>query len=111
MGPVERAAEVLFGGPLDDVDRATFDLLAAEVPSTTVPRSALGSTDALEWFATAGLARSKGEVRKNLSGHYVNGVALAARGDGPVTESDLLHGRFVVLRRGKSAYHLVVVDG
>lgn len=111
VGPVERAAAVLFGGPLDDVDPATFELLAAEVPTTTVGRSPLVGSDPVDWFATSGLARSKGEVRKNLAGHYVNGVPLAARGATAVGEGDLLHGRFVVLRRGKSAYHLLVVDG
>jgi tyrosyl-tRNA synthetase len=106
---VERAAGVLFGGPLDDVDPATFDLLSTEVPTTQVSRNEVVGADAVEWFVRAGLAKSKGEVRKNLAGHYVNAVGLAGRPDGPLTEQDLLHGRFVVLRRGKTSYHLLCV--
>ena len=110
VGPVERAAGVLFGGPLDDVDPATFDLLATEVPSTEVGRDEVVGTDPVDWFVRAGLAKSKGEVRKNLAGHYVNAEALAARPEGPLAEQDLLHGRFVVLRRGKTSYHLLRVS-
>ncbi|MFM7069898.1 MAG: tyrosine--tRNA ligase [Actinomycetes bacterium] len=109
VDPVERAAGVLFGGPLDDVDRPTFELLAAEIPTTTLQRDAVIGADPLDSFASSGLAKSKGEVRKNLAGHYVNGVSLAERSAVPFAESDLLHGQFVVLRRGKTSYHLLDV--
>ena len=51
---------------------------------------------------------SKGEARRLIAGGgiYVNDVALAegrALGDG-----DLLHGRYVMLRKGKRQRHLLV---
>jgi tyrosyl-tRNA synthetase len=61
----------------------------------------------LDLFVRVGLARSKGEVRRNAAGHHLNQVALATRGEGPVSEQDLLHGRFLLLRRGKNNHHLV----
>ena len=110
VAPVERAAGVLFGGPLDDVDAATFELLATEVPTTDVGRNEVVGADPVDWFVRAGLAKSKGEVRKNLAGHYVNAAGLSTRPEGPLTEQDLLHGKFVVLRRGKTSYHLLCVS-
>ena len=55
------------------------------------------------------LAASKGEARRALEqgGVYVNGARAEA--GATVTEADLLHGRFVVLRKGKRAYGLVDV--
>ena len=59
--------------------------------------------------ARTGLAKSKGEVRKNPAGHYVNAVSIPNRSSDQLAEDDLLHGEFVVLRRGKTAYHLLKV--
>jgi len=107
--PVERAAAVLFGGALDDVGLDTFELLSEEVPTTAVSRSELLGSEPSEWFARTGLAKSKGEVRKNPAGHYVNAVSIPNRSSDQLAEDDLLHGEFVVLRRGKTAYHLLKV--
>jgi tyrosyl-tRNA synthetase len=66
--------------------------------------------DPVELFVRVGLAPSKGEVRRNAAGHHFNQVALAARGEAPVSEEDLLHGRFLLLRRGKNNHHLVAAE-
>ena len=107
--PVEHAAAVLFGQPIDGVDVSTFDLLAAEVPTTNLGHDDVVGTDPLDLLVTSGLARSKGEARKNAGGYSVNQVPLAARDGAPLGPDDLLHGRFVLLRRGRTAHHLVVV--
>jgi tyrosyl-tRNA synthetase len=108
--PVERAAAVLFGRPIDVVDATTFELLAAEMPTTSVPAAAVIGTDPLELLVSTGLARSKREVRKNAAGYSVNQVTLAARDGAPLGPDDLLHDRYLLLRRGRSVHHLVVVE-
>jgi tyrosyl-tRNA synthetase len=83
-------------------------VLAREIPTTTIPASEIeAGLDPIGAFVSAGLARSKGEVRRNLPGHYVNGQAIG--GLDPIGPSDLLHGRFVLLRRGKASHALLIV--
>jgi tyrosyl-tRNA synthetase len=105
------ATAVLFGASLEDADPATLGVLAREIPSTTLGRSELVGLDPVELFPRVGLAGSKGEVRKNAAGHYLNQVSLAVRGDAPLGEADLTQSRFLLLRKGKNRHHLVVVEG
>lgn len=108
--PIEAAAGVLFGTPIAELDEPGFSLLAGEIPLTRLSRGELEQLDAAGLFAATGLASSKGEVRRNPQGHYVNQVALSTFPEGPATRigvADALHGRFLLLRRGKTAHHLV----
>ncbi len=107
---IERASAILFGSAVEEAGEEAYRLLASELPVTEVPSTELVGLDPVELFTRAGLGRSKGEVRRNLSGYHVNQVPLAERLDGPgapLAEADLRHGRYVLLRRGK-AHHLVV---
>jgi len=66
--------------------------------------------DAAELVVRCALAKSKGEARRFLEqgGVYVNNVRLAP--DSSVGLESALHGRYVVLRRGRRELHLVVVE-
>jgi tyrosyl-tRNA synthetase len=113
LGPVEAASGVIFGRAargdgLAELDEATMELLAAELPATSLSRSDVVGAEATELFVRVGLSSSKGEVRKNAAGHYVNGVALPER-TLELAEDDLLLGRFALLRRGKTVHHVLVV--
>jgi tyrosyl-tRNA synthetase len=113
LEPIERASEILFGHPIEAAEPAAFELLATEVPSTRLAAGELEGMDPLELFTRAGLAKSKGEVRRNPAGYHLNQVPLTLREDGfatPIGHADLRHGRFILLRRGKTAHHLVVAD-
>lgn len=110
---VEEAASLMFGGSLLEAAPAALELLAEESPSTRMARSAVLGTDASELFVASGLARSKGEVRRGAAGYYVNQVSLERRsseGNAEVAGADLLHGRFVLLQRGKKNRHVLIVD-
>ncbi|UDY36236.1 tyrosine--tRNA ligase [Dermatobacter hominis] len=112
LEPIEEAAAVLFGDrPITDVAPATLELLASEVPSSTARRSDVLGADPLDLLAADGvaLAKSKGEARRNPDGYSVNQVRLPARDGAPVGEQDLLHGRFLLLGRGKRNHHLITV--
>jgi len=107
VGQVERASAVLFGQPLGALDAAAFELLAAEIPTSRVPRSELIGIDPVDLLATTPLANSKSEVRRTPGGYYVNQASLAARDGGGIGVTDLVHDRFILLRRGRSSHHLV----
>jgi tyrosyl-tRNA synthetase len=103
------ASEVLFGGSVADLDEATLAVLVAEVPTVTVDRRRLlAGVDPVELFAESGIAASKGEARRLLEqrGWSVNGTRLepGARLDAGF----LLHGRYALVRRGRSGYHVLV---
>ncbi len=111
IGPVESAAAVLFGGAPTEADPATLELLAEEVPTSIVTPAELDDLDLYGMFTTAGLARSKGEVRKNAAGYHINGRALPDWTTDTATAADLLHGRYVMLRKGRRNHHILVVVG
>lgn len=93
------ASAALFGtGDLGSVDAGTLEAALAELPSASAaPEDRL---DAL--LTTVGLAKSNGDARRAIAqgGVYVNNRRLDDE-DAVLRESDLLHGRFAVLRRGK----------
>ena len=80
--------------------------LASEIPMTTT--RVLGELVAL--LVETGLATSNGDARRSIAG---GGISL---NDERVAEprellpTDLLHGRYVMLRKGKRQRHLVVID-
>ncbi|HMX66410.1 MAG TPA: tyrosine--tRNA ligase [Microthrixaceae bacterium] len=112
IAAIEEASAVLFGDqPITSASVGALDLLAAEVPSSTASRGDLLGSDPVDLVADGevGLARSKGEVRRNLQGYSVNQVKLSDRPGAPLAESDLLHGRYILLARGRRTHHLVRV--
>jgi tyrosyl-tRNA synthetase len=107
-----KASEILFGGSLDGIAEDLFNDVAGEVPtkelaSSTLAAPGLALTDLL---VHAGLATSKGQARKDIEGGgiYVNNARSAdiAR---LVTTTDLLFGKYVLLRKGKRTYAVVNV--
>ncbi len=108
---VERAGEVVFGGlPITAADPATLELLERELPSTRRSHGEVVGTDVVDLLAGdgVGLARSRSEVRRNPGGYSVNGVDLSQRAPA-LDADDLLHGRWVLLGRGRKARHLVSI--
>jgi tyrosyl-tRNA synthetase len=110
----EQASGVLFGGRLDDVGPEAFELLAREVPSGRLPGD-LGSLDdgveLVELLVDGGLASSRSEARRILEAGavYVNGERVPE--DRKVVGTDLRHGRYVLIRKGKKSYAVFVVGG
>lgn len=100
---VERASEAIFGQNLTEAAPDVFELLESEVPCMTAAVDELDDLPAL--FARA-FDVSKGQVRKNSAGYTLNSVQFGSV-EQPV--SMILHGRWLVLRKGKASYHLVVV--
>lgn len=106
---VRAASEVLFGRSLAELDPAAFELLAAEIPGSELSSTELEGLDPVALLASTGLASSRSEVRRGPRGFSVNQVALPERGETPLGRDDLVHGRYLLLRRGRNRHHLVVV--
>lgn len=109
----EEASAVLFGGQDPrSVGERTWAMVAAEVPSTAVDRQRLlTGVDLVDLAAEVGLTRSKGEARKLLDQAGITVNDRPSDPDRVVGGDDLVHGRFVLLRRGKRTHHLVIAAG
>ncbi|MEV7191948.1 tyrosine--tRNA ligase [Streptomyces sp. NPDC093510] len=93
------ASKALFGqGELAELDEATLAAALSELPRIEVAE--LGQV--VDLLAEVGLVASKSAARRTVKegGAYVNNVKVAAE-DAVPARADLLHGRWLVLRRGK----------
>ncbi|MFG1684783.1 tyrosine--tRNA ligase [Nonomuraea sp. NPDC049269] len=102
LAAVVAASKALFGqGSLEELPVATLAAALAEVPKATIP--ALGAPF-VDLLADSGLVESKSAARRAVKegGAYLNNVKITDEAYVPEA-SDLLHGRFMVLRRGKKS--------
>jgi tyrosyl-tRNA synthetase len=116
------ASRALFGqGDLEALDEATLRATTEEVPSKTVPAdsvlsvtsapAAKGTTPSVaDLMALVGIVASKSAARRAIAegGAYLNNKKMTDADAAP-TRQDLLHGRFLVLRRGKRTVGVVEV--
>ena len=102
---VQAASAALFGGgALEDLDEPTLSAALAEAPSTTVS----GSPPPLVDLLSTALGVSKSDARRAVreGGAYLNNRKLTDEAALP-DEGDWLHGRFLVLRKGKRTVAVV----
>lgn len=108
---IEAVSGVLFGkSNPTELDAASLNLLEAELEVTTLSAGDAQAGDLVDLFVQSGLAKSKGEVRRNLAGHYVNGEALSARTNLDLASVERLNNGMLLLRRGKGQFGLVRLD-
>lgn len=115
-GPTERnaaeeASRALFGGSVASLDEATLLEVVEEAPASSLPAARLdGPASLIDLMAECGLVSSKSEARRAIEqgGVFVNDVPVSGI-DATLGRADLLHGRYVVLRKGKRQYHLLTV--
>jgi tyrosyl-tRNA synthetase len=110
------ASRALFGqGDLAALDEKTLAAALAEVPSTTVRvtgGNGVGGLPAVaDLMAEAALVPSKSAARRAIAegGAYLNNRKVTGP-DARPEPADLLHGRFLVLRRGKRTVGGVTVE-
>jgi tyrosyl-tRNA synthetase len=98
---VEHASAALFGrGELARLDEAT---LRAALQETSIAELKPGSPEGIvDLLVASGLAQSKGAARRTVAegGAYVNNTKIEDEDWAP-RPGDFLHGRWLVLRRGK----------
>ncbi|TCO43759.1 tyrosyl-tRNA synthetase [Actinocrispum wychmicini] len=98
---VVAASQALFGrGELRELDAGTLDAAMAEVPTGEVRLADQPSI--VELLVASGLAAGNGAARRTVSegGAYVNNERVPSDEWRP-TADDLLHGRWLVVRKGK----------
>jgi tyrosyl-tRNA synthetase len=111
----ERASRALFAEEITALDERTLLDVVQDAPSTSIgPAAASGGVESLtlvDALVLTGLASSKAQARRTIEqgGAYVNNRRERdlERVLGP---QDLLHGRYVVLRRGSRSQHLLRVQ-
>lgn len=108
---VELAAQALFGrAELSELDEAT---LASAVSETEIVEITAGADRSIiDLMVATGLSESRGAARRAIKegGAYVNNERISAEEWEP-TGDDLLHGSWLVLRRGKKNFAGVRVLG
>jgi tyrosyl-tRNA synthetase len=111
---VEAAAQALFGqGELSAIPADVLDPALREVPHAVIEASEISDgqlPDIVELLIRSGLASSRGQARRTIDegGAYVNNVRVEDESYRPAV-SELLHGRFLVLRRGRKTLAGVLV--
>ena len=104
------ASRALFGqGSLTDLDERTLAAVAAEVRAAQVPRNG-GLPPVANMMAAAGVAPTVSAARRAIAGGgaYLNNQKVTDEKAVPRAE-DLLHGRYLILRRGKRTVGAVEV--
>ncbi len=105
-----KASEILFGGALDGVTEDIFRDVVGEVPTHTLDPRLLGlvagaGAPVVDLVVASGLSPSKGQARKDIEGGgiYLNNLRVTELGR-TVAASDLLFGKYLLLRKGKRSY-------
>jgi tyrosyl-tRNA synthetase len=114
LANAQAATQALFGGDVTGLGADAIADVFAEVPSSDVPREALGREGKLlvDLMTESGIASSKGDARRSIDGGgvYVNNVRVEEV-TRSLTMDDTIGGRFLLVRKGKKQYHLVAVLG
>src|ERR1700733_7906372 len=105
----EEASAALFGEEIAGLSEEMLLAVTEDAPSTDISRTELlGSLTLTELLERTGLATSKGDARRTIEqgGVSVNNVRQTdgARTFGP---DDLLHDRYILLRKGRRDVHIV----
>jgi tyrosyl-tRNA synthetase len=105
----EAASAALFGEEIAGLSEEMLLAVTAEAPTTPFPRTeVLGGLSLIDALERTGLVKSRSEARRTIGqgGAYVNNVRQSDE-DRTLGRSDLLHDRYVVLRRGRRDVHIV----
>ena len=111
----ERAARALYTEEIAALDTDLLADVVADAPSSSLPRTALDG-DGLELagaLVSSGLVASRSEARRAIAqgGAYVNNVRRGDPDDdstAAISRADLLSDRYVLLRRGRRDYHVLI---
>lgn len=99
---VEAASKALFGqGELKDLDEKTLAAALAQLPKVTINKMDAFPTW-VDLLAATGVVESKSAARRIIkeNGAYLNNEKISGEDFAP-TKENLIHGKFLVLRKGK----------
>jgi tyrosyl-tRNA synthetase len=108
----EQASVALFSGTVASLDAASLKAIASDVPTSSVsPEELSAGVFVIDAAIAAGLVSSKAEARRSIEqgGLSINDVRVEDL-DASLTSSDVRDGGFIILRKGKRQYHLLIVE-
>jgi tyrosyl-tRNA synthetase len=111
LAEAEAITDALFRGDIAQLgERQLRDALAG-APSSALPADAGAPISLVELLLASGLASSKRAARELISqgAIQVNGQPVSDPARTLLPGSEALHGRYLVLRKGKKSYHLVTM--
>ena len=114
----EEASAALFGeAPMASLDERTLRDAVEDAPSTALPRRALEDAAGrpalalVDALVDSGLAKSKSDARRVLGQGAVRvNDQRVQEAERMLGTADLLHGRYVVLRKGRRSIHVLVAE-
>ena len=109
---VEDAAKALFGqGEIDQLDLKTLDSALSQLPRTTIKKGD-PYPSWVDLLAATGVVDSKSAARRIVKegGGYLNNKKVESEDFTP-SKNDLLHGKYLLLRKGKRDLAAVEVIG
>lgn len=106
----ENITKALFSGEIAELSESELVEALHDVPSTVVPDQEDKSL--IDLLVETKAAPSRRQARQDIESGavYVNGVRNTDL-DAVITADQRLHGKFIVLRRGKKRYYLVRYEG
>lgn len=105
----EAATQALFGGELKDLDERTLLEVFEEAPAHELARSwFIEGRSLVDALVEAKVEASKSAARQSLQGGgiYLNNERISDP-KACLTTSQLMHGQYLVVRRGKKNYYLI----
>jgi tyrosyl-tRNA synthetase len=108
------ATAALFGGDLTKLSPADLADVFGDVPSVNLAHTPEASSPftAIELAVWCGMAKSKGEARRLIQGGgvYINNIKVDDI-TAEIHRDARLHGQYLVIRKGKKNYFLVIWNG
>jgi tyrosyl-tRNA synthetase len=102
-----QAAEVLFGSDPTTASAQALEVVAAEVGSSRRERESLA--DVVTILHETGLAASKSEARRLVQQKSVRANGHIVEESTDLSALNLLQNRYILIRRGKTDYHLLEI--
>ncbi len=111
MREAEAIGAALFSGDVGGLSEAQLAQATRGMPVTALPRAEAEALGLVDLLVRVGLADSKRVARELLAG---GGVAVNGRrvedAAGAVRQAAPLHGKYLILRKGKKTYHAVTLE-
>lgn len=111
LSRARHATEALFGGDVRALSVEELEDVFEDVPkSDPVEMEWVSRATIVDLLSSSGVASSRGDARRSIEGGgiYLNGQRVIDV-DRRLSEGDVLHGRFIHVRRGKKRHFLVPV--
>ncbi|RMG84303.1 MAG: hypothetical protein D6714_08170 [Bacteroidetes bacterium] len=115
---VQKVSELLFNPRMKkdmllSLSKAELDMVAAEIPTFTIPKAALSDHPNITDLLTdlAGILSSKGEARRAIKNNAisVNKEKITSH-ETPVSPEALLHDRYIMIENGKRNKFLLIAE-